>query len=119
MARHNVSTDRIYHLTDLIAKIKYWLGKVWEGLICMLTPRCHEMTRLISSEREKPHSLFVKTRMRFHYGICIWCKRYHDHLGFLGKLSRAFPEHSCEHGVRELSDEAKARFKKRLADASD
>lgn len=57
--------------------------------------------------------------MRLHYGICIWCKRYHDHLGLLGKLSRAFPEHSCEHGNKELSDEAKARLKKALADFCD
>lgn len=72
------------------------------------------MTRLISAGQEKPHSLIMKLRMRWHYGICIWCKRYHDQLGLLGKLSRMFADESSKHGDPQLSDDAKARMKAAL-----
>ena len=89
------------------------------GVICVITPRCHEMTRLISVGHEKPHSLITRLRMRWHYGICIWCKRYHDQLGLLGKLSRMFAEESCEHGTQQLTDDTKARMKKALRQKAD
>ncbi len=100
-------------------KIKSWFAKICVGLICVITPRCHEMTRLISAEQEKPHSSVMKLRMRWHYGICIWCKRYRDQIGLLGTLSRMFAEESCEHGARQLSDDAKARMKKALSSKAD
>ena len=87
--------------------------------MCLSTPRCHEMTRLISAEREKPHSRITKLRMRWHYGICVWCKRYHDQIGLLGRLSRAFPEESGEHGKSQLTDDAKARLKEALTRNAD
>jgi hypothetical protein len=102
----------------LITNIKYWSGKALAGLICLVTPRCHDMTRLISLEQERPLSSLTKLRMRWHYGICIWCRRYHEQIGLLGKLSRAFPEHSCDHGAPQLSDAAKARLKQALTRAA-
>lgn len=56
----------------------------------------------------------TRLRMRWHYGICIWCKRYHDQLGLLGKLSRMFAVESCEQGASQLTDDAKVRLKKAL-----
>jgi hypothetical protein len=75
------------------------------------------MTRLISSEREKPHPWLMRVRMRLHYGVCIWCKRYHDQLELLGKISKEFPENSQGNARTRLSDEAKIRMKKALLDA--
>ena len=100
-------------------KIKSWFGKIHVGVICVITPRCHEMTRLISAGQERPPSLITRLRMRWHYGICIWCKRYHDQLGLLGKLSRMFAEESCEHGAQQLTDATKARMKKALRQKAD
>jgi len=94
--------------------IRSWLGKIYVGLMCKITPRCHEMTRLISAEQEKPHSLITRLRMRWHYGICVWCERYRDQLAFLGKLSRLFPEKSCDHGPTQLDEPAKTRIKQAL-----
>lgn len=65
-------------------------------------------------EREKPHSALTRLRMSWHYGICVWCKRYHDQIGLLGRLSRAFPERSCEHGKDQLTEDTKARLKEAL-----
>ena len=94
--------------------MKAWFSKIYVGVMCVVTPRCREMTRLISAEQEIPHSLIMKLRMRWHYEICVWCKRYHDQLGLLGKLSRMFAEESCEHGNQQFTDEVKARMKEAL-----
>jgi hypothetical protein len=102
----------------LINIVKNLFSKAWELLVLFITPRCHEMTRLISTEREKRHSIITRLRMKWHYGICIWCKRYHDQLGLLGKLSRAFPEESCGHGDKQLTDEARARLKESIKRAT-
>lgn len=98
----------------LTKKIKSWFSKSCVGLICVTTPRCLEMTRLISAEQEKPNSFIMRLRMRLHCGICVWCQRYRDQLGLLGKLSRMFAEESPKHGAAQLSDDAKARMKAAL-----
>lgn len=95
-------------------KIKNAFAKAYTGLICLITPRCREMARLISAEQEKPLSRMTKLRMRWHFGICIWCQRYHDQVGLLGKLSRMFAEESCKHGADQLSEDAKNRIKEAL-----
>lgn len=102
----------------MIANIKHWSGKARARLICLITPRCHDMTRLISLEQDQPLPALTRLRMRWHYGICIWCRRYHDQIGLLGKLSRAFPEESCQHGTPQLTEQAKARLKEALSRAA-
>jgi hypothetical protein len=83
-------------------------------LICLVTPRCRKMARLISEEQEKPLSRITRLRMRWHYGICVWCKRYHDQIGLLGKLSRMFAEESCKQGENQFNEDAKERIKEAL-----
>lgn len=102
----------------LITKITSAFGKVYAGLICVFTPGCHEMTRLISLGHEKPHSRINRLRMSLHFGVCIWCKRYNDQIGLLGWLCRRFAEESAEHGPCQLSEEAKVRIKEKLSRTS-
>ena len=52
--------------------------------------------------------------MRWHYGICIWCERYRDQVGLLGKFSRMFAEESCKHGENQFTDEARNRMKEAI-----
>ena len=106
-------------IPELIAQVKKIISQALVGVICAITPRCHEMTRLISAEREEPLSWLTKLRMRWHYGICVWCVRYRDQLGLLGRLLRAFPEESCGHGENLLTDEAKVRLKEALTRQAD
>ncbi len=94
--------------------MKTWIAKAYIGLICLITPRCRKMVRLISAEQEKPQSAITRLRMRWHYGICIWCQRYHDQVGLLGKLSHMFAEESCKHGENQLSEHTKDRIKELL-----
>lgn len=95
--------------------MKIWLGRAFVALICAITPRCREMTRLISVEREQPLSRLTRLRMDWHYGICVWCLRYRDQLGLLGRLSRRLEgESSCERDPR-LSESSKDRLKETLS----
>lgn len=82
--------------------------------MCLITPRCREMARLISAEQEKPLSHITRLRMRWHYGICIWCERYRDQVGLLGKFSRVFAEEACKHGENQFTDDARNRIKEAL-----
>ena len=105
---------RFHLIPDLITKLKIGVDKIYHGVVCILTPRCHEMTHLISEENEKSHSWLTRLRMRRHLGVCIWCQRYQDQIGLIGKLCRMFAEESPTQGEIQLSDEAKARLKEAL-----
>ena len=103
----------------MIAKIKHGFAHLFVTFICAITPRCHEMTRLISREREQPHHVLTRVRMAWHYGICVWCLRYRDHLALLGKISRSFPEHSCGDCKNLLTEEAKIRIAEAITHEAD
>jgi len=95
--------------------VKNCLGQALVAVICAVTPRCQEMTRLISSEREEPHSRLTRLKMRWHYGICVWCRRYRDQIGLIGRLSRALDK-DFHHGDKAmLSDESKEKLKQALS----
>lgn len=104
-----------HFIPALIARVKIWLGHVFVALICAITPRCREMTRLISVEREQPLSKVTQLRMRWHYGICVWCLRYRDQLGLLGGLSRRLAEETSSPCDPRLSEESKSRLKETLS----
>jgi predicted anti-sigma-YlaC factor YlaD len=72
------------------------------------------MTRLISAGREESHSWLTRLRMRRHLGVCVWCRRYQDQVGFIGTLCSMFAEQSVTHGEDQLSDEARVRLKRAL-----
>jgi hypothetical protein len=72
------------------------------------------MARLLSRACEKPHPWFTRLQMRRHLGVCVWCGRYQEQVGLIGKLCRMFAEESCGHGAEHLPDEARARMKAAL-----
>ena len=47
------------------------------------TPNCAEMSRLTSRSLEQHHSLMLRLKMRLHWLICAWCRRYDRQLRFL------------------------------------
>lgn len=84
--------------------------------VWLVTPRCHEMTRLISKEKESSNGLVTDLRMRLHFSFCLWCRRYRDHLGLIDGFCREFIDSPHDHNSPALSDEAKARMKVALAE---
>ena len=47
------------------------------------TPGCAEMSRLTSRALEQPLALQVRLKMRLHFVICAWCRRYFEQINFL------------------------------------
>ena len=78
------------------------------GFVCATTPRCNEMARLISQDKEEPVSAIMAFRMKFHYKVCVWCERYRDQVAVISELSKAFGE--ADSGTPSLTIEAKERM---------
>ncbi len=86
--------------------------------LASVTPRCHDMSRLISQSQETVLPLGTRLKMRLHYIICAWCERYRNQLGFMRKAL-----HQCDDKVPEspkgaLSSSAKDRLKEALRNSS-
>jgi hypothetical protein len=93
---------------------KRWVVWVWNH-----TPNCAEMSRLASRSFERAPSFALRLKMRLHHVICAWCRRYERQLRFLHRAAPRLPEHLEAAANRTLSDEARARMKRRLRAARD
>lgn len=91
-------------------------GIVW---IWNHTPTCSEMSRLASRSLDQPLSLQVWFKMRLHYLICVWCKRYNKQVLFLHRMARQLPLQMESTAGRTLSPEARQRILNRLQAARD
>ena len=75
------------------------------------TPTCAEMSRLTSRALEQPLTLKLRLKMRLHFAICAWCRRYFEQINFLhthapklGMQLEVLPK-------RGMSSEARERIK--------
>jgi hypothetical protein len=71
---------------------KRWPVEKTIDLIARVTPRCHDITRLLSQSMDQRLPLVTRLSIRLHFVICIWCKRYAQQLAIIRKLSRSIPE---------------------------
>lgn len=55
--------------------------------------------------------LITSLRMKLHYIICVWCKRYAKQIAFLKRASRRFPENAANAGAEPISPDTKRRLK--------
>ena len=86
-----------------------WIVWMWNH-----TPNCAEMSRLASRSMEEPQSMRTWLKMRLHYLICEWCKRYFTQLRFLHQAAPHLGELAGTVPVRSLSVEARRRIVQRL-----
>ena len=86
-----------------------WTIWVWRH-----TPNCVEMSRLASQRLEQPLPLKIRLKMRMHFLICVWCKRYFKQLDFLHCATPGVDEHLAAFPLRGLAAEAKGRIVARL-----
>lgn len=93
------------------------LKAAYMRLVERLTPRCHDITRLLSEAQDRPLSLRVRLLIRWHYSVCVWCERYADHLALLRTLLRKFPEDGCRHAHVSLHADARRRLSARVEQA--
>ena len=91
-----------------------WVKGKLIKIVANLTPHCHDVTRLLSESMERPLSLRTRLLLRLHFSICVWCRRYGQHLEALRKFSAKFPEKGCESGQATLSADARDRLDRAL-----
>ncbi len=63
---------------------------------------------------DKELSLLTRIKLRIHYLMCSFCKRYAKQLKYMREVAREFPEKIGEVSDATLSAEAKQRLKEAL-----
>jgi predicted anti-sigma-YlaC factor YlaD len=75
---------------------------------------CHDMTRLISQAQDGDLPAATRWRMKLHFLLCVWCRRYRRQLGLLRRAFTRLPEREPEAPEEGLPADAKARLKRKL-----
>lgn len=78
------------------------------------TPTCAEMSRFTSRALEQPLSLKMRMKMRLHFVICAWCRRYFEQINFLHQSAPKLGLELGELPGRGMSVEAKQRILQRV-----
>ena len=100
--------------TSTFQEHRNWLQLRIVLLIVRFTPRCPEVTRLLSLGMEKKLSPITRVKLRVHYLMCSFCERYKNQLEYMRKVSREFPEKIGEVSDAQLPSEAKERMREAL-----
>ena len=78
------------------------------------TPTCAEMSRLTSRALEQPLTLKMRLKIRLHFVICAWCRRYFEQINFLHQCAPRLGLELGELSGRGMSAEAKQRITQRI-----
>src|SRR6516225_4625787 len=100
--------------TSTFQEHRSWLQLQIVLFICRFTPTCPEVVRILSLGMDKELSLMMRIKLRIHYLMCSFCKRYMKQLKYIRQVSREFPKKIGEISDAKLSTEAKERLKKAL-----
>jgi hypothetical protein len=84
-----------------------WLTTQIVMFLARITPKCHDMTRLISQDLDCPLPWTTRVKLRMHFWICVWCLRYGDQVGFIDKALHIRPEEPVTPDAAGLPAEAK------------
>ena len=94
------------HFASLKTRFVVW---VWNH-----TPSCAEMSRLTSRALEQPLTLRTRIKMRLHFVICAWCRRYFEQINFLHQTAPRLGLQMSEPPGREMPAEMKQRIRERI-----
>lgn len=82
------------------------------NFIASHTPRCRDITRLLSEAMDRKLPLRTRIGIRLHFTICVWCKRYGEQLKSLRRYGLKLPQEGCGCSATPgLPLEAKKRLK--------
>jgi hypothetical protein len=100
--------------TSMFQEHRSWLQFQIVLLICRFTPTCPEVVRILSLGMDKELSLMMRIKLRIHYLMCSFCKRYMKQLKYIREVSREFPEKIGDVSDASLPADAKERMKAAL-----
>lgn len=98
---------------------KYWLRKSVAALNARLMFSCHDMTRFASLAMDDALPPSKRWKMRLHYLLCVWCRRYRNQLRLLRSAMLRSSEASERDAAPPMPTEAKARLKRKLLNQLD
>ena len=98
----------------MAASPKQWLIEKTIEFTARITPRCHDVTRLLSQSMDRRLPLLTRLSLRLHFAICVWCNRYGHQLAILRRLSRSIREDTEQVSTASLPEEARKRIKEAL-----
>jgi len=101
---------------DSLIKGGNWLSKRIEAFIARATPSCVEMTHLLSEEMDHSLPWFTRLKMRVHFLMCCYCRRYKESLHYLRNVFRSSAASADTLSSERLSPEARERLKQVLRD---
>lgn len=92
-------------------------GRLRTGFVVWVwnhTPTCAEMSRITSRALEQPLTIKMRMKMRLHFVICAWCRRYFEQINFLHHTAPRLDLELGELPGRGMSAEAKQRIMQRI-----
>jgi len=98
---------------------KNWFRTSVAALNARLMYSCHDMTRFASLAQDGALPPGKRWKMRLHYLLCVWCRRYRRQLSFLRRAMRRSSEMIEQDTARPMPAEAKARLKRKLLNQLD
>ena len=92
------------------SRLKLWLITwVWKN-----TMTCKELSRLASQQLDQPLPLLTRLRMRLHFLICAWCRRYVKQVRLVREVAPKYGEKVAAVSDKSLSADAKQRIKQAI-----
>jgi hypothetical protein len=76
---------------------------------------CHDISRLSSQALDTRLPPITRFRMRMHYLVCVWCRRYRDQLALLRRACAQLDASTPEAGPG-LPPTARERIRQHLCD---
>lgn len=82
--------------------------------IARLSSPCPQIAHLASQACDRPLTRRERWRMRLHFLICDWCRRYAGQVKEVHRLAPLLSERAPQFRERSLPPEVKDRLKQRL-----
>ncbi len=101
---------------DSVFQGKTWFSRQMIAFINSWTPKCREVTHLISEGMDHPLPLLKRFQKWAHFLTCCYCERYEKNLRFLRWVMRSIPWETDDASLGQMTPEAKERLKQALHD---
>lgn len=97
---------------DIVSSLRrWWVRRVWAH-----SPHCDAMCRLASRSLDEPLPWSTRMRVRLHFLVCVYCRRYARQLRTLRDRARSRRAEPGDPSGPGLSEGARNRIRRRIRD---